>query len=141
LPERATVEQLESLLARERDDLAAAKSSAATLQAEIDRQTLRPSQLRAELAAARAALDKSGETLPAAEDGATAQAQTLRAQAAARRATVQVELLNLEDRTYESRMRLLAAQLRDRQRRVSELNQHVATLENLVLDRTGAAAA
>jgi potassium efflux system protein len=141
LPERATVEQLESLLARERDDLAAAKSSAATLQAEIDRQTLRPSQLRAELAAARAALDKSGETPPAAEDGATAQAQTLRAQAAARRATVQVELLNLEDRTYESRMRLLAAQLRDRQRRVSELNQHVATLENLVLDRTGAAAA
>ncbi|HET7065750.1 MAG TPA: transporter substrate-binding domain-containing protein [Rudaea sp.] len=141
LPERASVEQLESLLARARDDLSAAKSSAATLQAEIDRQTLRPSQLRAELAAARAALDKSGEAAPAAGDGATAQAQRLRAQAAARRATIQIELLNLEDRTYESRMRLLAAQLRDRQRRISELNQHVATLENLVLDRTGAAAA
>ncbi|HSE11526.1 MAG TPA: transporter substrate-binding domain-containing protein, partial [Rudaea sp.] len=141
LPERASVEQLESLLARERDDLAAAKSGVATLQAEIDRQTLRPGQLRAELAAARAALDKSGETAPAAGDAATAQAQTLRAQAAARRATIQIELLNLEDRSYESRMRLLAAQLRDRQRRVNELNQHVTTLENLVLDRTGAAIA
>ena len=141
LPERASVEQLESLLARERDDLAAAKSGIATLQTEIDQQTLRPGLLRAELAAARAALDKSAEAAPAAGDGATAQAQTLRAQAAARRATIQIELLNLEDRTYESRMRLLAAQLRDRQRRVSELNQHVATLENLVLDRTGAAAA
>ena len=140
LPERASVEQLESLLARERDDLAAAKSSAATLQAEIDQQTLRPSQLRTELAAARAALDK-GEAAPPASDGGTAQAQTLLAQSAARRATIQIELLNLEDRSYESRMRLLAAQLRDRQRRVSELNQHVATLENLVLDRTGAAAA
>ncbi len=141
LPERASVEQLEALLARERDDLSAAKSGIATLQAEIDRQSLRPGLLRAELATARAALDKSGETAPAAGDGAAAQAQTLRAQAAARRATIQIELLNLEDRTYESRMRLLAAQLRDRQRRVSELNQHVATLENLVLDRTGAAAA
>jgi len=141
LPERASVEQLEALLTRERDDLAAAKSGIATLQAEIDRQTLRPSLLRAELAAARAALDKSGETAPTAGDAITAQAQTLRAKAAARRATIQIELLNLEDRTFESRMRLLAAQLRDRQRRVSELNQHVATLENLVLDRTGAAAA
>jgi len=141
LPERASVEQLEALLARERDDLSAAKSGVATLQTEIDQQTLRPSLLRAELATARAALDKSGETAPAAGDGASAQAQTLRAQSAARRATIQIELLNLEDRSYESRMRLLAAQLRDRQRRVSELNQHVATLENLVLDRTGAAAA
>jgi potassium efflux system protein len=141
LPERASVEQLEVLQARERDDLAAAKSAAATLQAEFDQQTLRPGLLRAELAAARAALDKSSESTAAAVDGATAQAQTLRTQSAARRATIQIELLNLEDRSYESRMRLLAAQLRDRQRRVSELNQHVAALENLVLDRTGAAAA
>jgi len=141
LPERASVDQLETLLAHERDDLGAAKSAAAALQTELDRQTLRPTQLRAEITAAQATLDGSREAAPGGSSNALTQAHSLRNQAAARRATVQIALLNLENRSYESRMRLLSAQLRDRQRLAGETAQHVAALEALVLDRTGAVVA
>jgi potassium efflux system protein len=139
LPERATVEQLEALLARERDALASAKSSAAALQAEVDRQLRRPGQMRSELAAAQAQLDQNGGAAGATGEDAHAQAQALRARAAARKATIEIALLNLENRSYEARMRLLAAQLRERKHAADEETQRVAALENLVLDRTGAA--
>ncbi len=139
LPERASVEQLETLLARERDALADARNSATTLDAEIRRQSARPAQLRDELTAAHAILDGSAIT-PAADQtiAAVATAQRLRAQAAQRLATIQIALLDLENRSYEPRMRLVSAQLRERQRSANAFNQHVAALETLVLNRVGA---
>ena len=142
LPDRANVEQLEALLATARDNLAAARSTTASLQAEIDRQTLRPAQLREELAAARSALDENRSAPSSADNGnAGARAQDLRNRSAARLAATRTAVLQLENRSYEPRMRLLAAQLRDRQRAVGELNQRAGILENLVLDRAGAAVA
>ena len=138
LPERGTVEQLETLLARERDELETARSAATALQAEIDRQTARPTQVRTELTEAQLALDQTGAAAaPVATDSAVAQATLLASEAAARLAASRVALLTLENRSYEPRMRLLAVQLRERQRLVSEREQRVATLETLVLDRTG----
>ena len=140
LPERGTVEQLETLLARERDELATTRAAAAALQAEIDRQTARPTQLRAELTEAQTAIDQSGAApAPSGTDSVLAQAMLIANQATARLAASRVALLTLENRTYEPRMRLLAAQLRERQRVISEREQHVVTLEALVLDRTGSA--
>ena len=142
LPDRADVAQLEALLATARDDLAAARSTTASLQAEIDRQASRPAQLREELAAAQSVLDASRAATSAVDDGNIAtRAQDLRNLAAARLAATRIAVLQLENRSYEPRMRLLAAQLRDRQRAAGELNQRVAILENLVLDRAGAAVA
>jgi len=69
---------------------------------------------------------------------ALANAQRLRAKATERLATAQIEMLDLENRSYEPRMRLLSAQSRDRQRSVDELGQHVVALETLALARTGA---
>ena len=140
LPERGTVEQLESLLARERDAQAAARSAAALLEAEIRRQSARPTQLRDELAAAHATLDAAANAAPADPTipAPLAAAQALRTQATQRLATIQIALLDLENRSYEPRLRLASAQLREHQRAVNELGQHVAALENLVLNRTGA---
>src|SRR5579885_3685523 len=141
LPEHATVEQLEALLGNERAALAAARSAAVGLAGEIERQSARPAELRDELAAAYAALDHARTSPPAATSRAPlaqAQAQALRARAAERLAAVRVALLELENRSYEPRQRLLAAQLHDRQRLVAELEQHVAVLETRVLERTGA---
>ncbi len=143
LPERATTEQLEALLARVRDDTTNARAAVDALESELARQTTRPAQLRDELAAAQATLDSSQTTLarvdkPGAKPAALAQAQRLRAQSARRLATVQIALLNLENRSYEPRMRLLSVQLRERQRAASAGAQRVAILENLLLDRTGA---
>ena len=139
LPPHPTLEQLETLLARERAALADARSAAATIDAEIRRQAARSTQLSDELVAAHATLDNSGaaaqnSTLPA----PLANAQRLRARAAERLATAQIAQLDLENRSYEPRMRLLSAQARDRQRNVEELGQHVAILEALALARTGA---
>ncbi len=139
LPERATVEQLESLLARERDAQTAARSAMATLDAEIRRQNARPAQLRDELAAAHTALGTANAAaVDATAPAPLAAAQTLRTQATQRVAMIQIALLNLENRSYEPRLRLLSAQWRERQRAVNELGQHVAALESLVLSRTGA---
>lgn len=159
LPERATVEQLETLLARERDALADARNSAATLDAQIRRQSARPAQLRDELAAAHATLDAAAVAstdqsssvqsgpIPSVMDQSNADksvaaplaaAQRLRTPAAQRLATIQIALLDLENRSYEPRMRLLSAQLRERQRAENEFGQHVAALEALVLNRVGA---
>jgi len=141
LPDRASAEQLEPLLAAARDNLSAARATVASLQAELDRQTLRPAQLRDELAAAQVALDHSGVAAAAGAEGALAQAQELRNRATSRLAATRIAVLQLESRTYESRMHLLGAQLRDRQRAVSELKQRENILESLVLDRAGAAVA
>jgi potassium efflux system protein len=139
LPDRAGTEQLEALLARARDELAAARAAASSVQTEIDRQTLRPAQLRDELAAAQIELGTSTAPVAAGADNALVQAQNLRNAAGARLAATRIALLHLENRTYDPRMRLLAAQLRDHQRVVRELERHEAMLENLVLDRAGAA--
>ncbi|HEY2395097.1 MAG TPA: transporter substrate-binding domain-containing protein [Rudaea sp.] len=141
LPDRASAAQLEPLLAAARDNLSAARATVASLQAELDRQTLRPAQLRDEIAAAQVALDQSGVAAAAGADGALAQAQELRNRSTSRLAATRIAVLQLESRTYESRMRLLGAQLRDRQRAVSELKQRESALESLVLDRAGAAVA
>ncbi len=138
LPERATVEQLEAQLAREREALADARNSAATHEAELRRQSARPAQVRDELTAAHSILDTAAgaapdQTLPA----ALGTAQRLRTQAAQRLATVQIAVLDLENRSYEPRMRLLSAQLRERQRSGNAIGQHVAALETLVLNRVG----
>lgn len=139
LPQHAALEQLEALLARERAALADARSATATVDAEIRRQATRTSQLSEELLAAHTALDGSAN---AGKDSSLptplTNAQRLRAKAAERLATAQIGLLDLENRSYEPRMRLLSAQARDRQRSVDELAQHVATLEALALARTGA---
>lgn len=139
LPQHATPDQLEALLARERAALADARSAAVTIDAEIRRQAARSSQLSDELVAAHATLDGAAN---AGKDSALpaplATAQRLRAKAAERLATLQIALLDLENRSYEPRMRLLAAQARERQHNVEELGQHVATLEALALARTGA---
>jgi potassium efflux system protein len=138
LPEHATAEQLEALAARERDAAADARASVSAIESELARQTTRPAQLRDELAAAHSALDANSATPGPNASGQLAQAQHLRAQAAQRLATIQIALLNLENRSYEPRMRLLSVQLRERQRAVIAVGQHVSTLEALLLDRTGA---
>jgi potassium efflux system protein len=138
LPERAGVEELETLLTAARDSLSTAQASAASLQAEMDRQVQRPAQLRTELAEAQGVLDQSRSATAAAANAALAQAQDLRNRAAERLATIRIALLQLENRTYEPRVRLLAAQLRERQRAVNEAEQHVTVLQNLVLDRAAA---
>ena len=137
LPERATVEQLETLLAREREALADARNSAATLEAELRRQSARPTQIRDELTAAHAILDTPAGVPDQTLAAALATSQRLRAQAAQRLATVQIAVLDLENRSYEPRMRLLSAQLRERQRSGNAFGQHVAALETLVLNRVG----
>jgi len=136
LPEHATVEQIEALAAHERNAAADAKAAVDAIENELARQTTRPAQLRDELTAAHAALDANPAS--AAGSGPLAQAQRLRAQAAQRAANVQIALSSLENRSYESRMRLLSAQLRERRRAAAILGQHVAVLESLLLDRTGA---
>jgi potassium efflux system protein len=136
LPRHGTVEQLESLLARERAALADARSAAAAIDAEIHRQAARGAQLREELDAAHALLDNTPATDTAAPQPLL-NAQRLRAKASERLATAKIALLDLENRTFEPRMRLLAAQSRERQHAVDELAQHVAVLESLALTRTG----
>ena len=139
LPPHAPLEQLEALLARERAALADARSAATTIDAEIRRQAARTSQLSEELVAAHTALDNSANAgKDSALPGPLANAQRLRAKAAERLATLQIAMLDLENRSYEPRLRLLSAQARDRQRSVDELSQHVAALEALALARTGA---
>lgn len=141
LPERATAEQLEALLARERDADTDARAAVTALESELARQTTRPAQLRDELAAAHATLDSSQAALSGpnkSDRPALTQAQRLRAQSAQRLATIRIALLNLENRSYEPRMRLLSAQLRERQRAALLAGQRASALENLLLDRTGA---
>jgi potassium-dependent mechanosensitive channel len=137
LPAHASSNQLESMLATERATLTAARSAVTALDAETHQQSTRPTQIRDELTAAYAALDAA--SLPVEHKSDTAPvvtARRLRAQSAARLATIQIALLELENRSYEPRMRLLSAQLRQRQRMIGELSQHVSTLESLLLNRT-----
>jgi potassium-dependent mechanosensitive channel len=137
LPVHGSTDQLETMLAAERSALTAAHSAVTALDAEMRHQSTRPTQIRDELTAAYASLDAAQS--PAAHKGesaALASAQTLRTQAAERVATVQIALLELENRSYEPRMRLLSSQLRQRQRTIGELNEHVSTLESMVLNRS-----
>jgi potassium efflux system protein len=138
LPEHATIEQLEALAAHERDAAADSRAAVGAIENELARQTTRPAQLREELTAAHTALDANPTAATAATSGPLAQAQHLRTQAAQRLATIQIAVLSLENRSYEPRMRLLSAQLRERQRAVVALGQHLTLLEALLLDRTGA---
>src|ERR1700722_4536381 len=57
LPTHASSDQLESMLASERASLTASRSALTALDAEIHRQSTRPTQIRDELTAAYAALD------------------------------------------------------------------------------------
>ncbi|HEX4480211.1 MAG TPA: mechanosensitive ion channel domain-containing protein [Rudaea sp.] len=137
LPEHASTDQLETMLAAERSALTAAHSAVTALDAEMRHQSTRPTQIRDELTAAYASLDAA--QAPVAHKGESASlatARTLHTQAAERLASVQIALLELENRSYEPRMRLLSSQLRQRQRTIGELNEHVSTLEAMVLDRT-----
>jgi len=140
LPERATIEQLEILLAREREALTIAHNAVDALTSELNQQTNRPAQISQELEKVRkqlAAVKTSQEEASSSAFAATV--SRLRTQAQQRLSLTQIALLETENRTYESRMRLLSAQLRERQRQVAERTQRVKALENLVLDRTGAA--
>ena len=137
LPTHASADQLDSMLATERASLTAARSAATALDAEIHHQNLRPAQIRDELTAAYASLDSTNVTPDHKADSApVSTARSLRAQSAERLATIQIALLELENRSYEPRMRLLSSQLRQRQRTIGELSQHVSTLEAMVLSRT-----
>ncbi len=137
LPVHASTDQLETMLATERSALTAAHSAVTALDAEMRHQSARPAQMRDELTAAYASADAAQTSAPhKGESAPLASARTLRAQAAERLATVQIALLELENRSYEPRMRLLSSQLRQRQRTIGELNAHVSTLEAMVLNRT-----
>ena len=137
LPVHASTDQLETMLATERSALTAAHSAVTALDAEMRHQSARPAQVRDELTAAYASADAAQTSAPhKGESAPLASARTLRAQAAERLATVQIALLELENRSYEPRMRLLSSQLRQRQRTIGELNAHVSTLEAMVLNRT-----
>lgn len=141
LPERASAEQIEALLDRERGIASDARAAVTALESELARQTTRPAQLRTDLAAAHTALDASQAALGATNKTgapALAQARRLGAQSTQRLSQVRIDLLNLENRSYEPRMRLLSAQLRDRQRAALQAGQRAGVLENLLLDRTGA---
>ncbi|HJU39030.1 MAG TPA: transporter substrate-binding domain-containing protein, partial [Tahibacter sp.] len=103
LPERASVEQLESLLGTERAALADARAAANALQADVTRQLERPVEIRKEMKAAQAQIaapydDKTG--------GIVADAKRLRHEAARRLAQITVAKLEIELRSYEDRMRL-----------------------------------
>lgn len=138
LPERASVDDLQTLLASARDSLAGARASAAALQAEIDRQAARQPQLRSELASAQTALDAARSAPAASGAPALVRAQELRSAAALRLATVRVALLQFESRSYTPRMRLLEAQLRERKHAADELGQREVALDDLLLDRAAA---
>ncbi|HEX6832699.1 MAG TPA: mechanosensitive ion channel domain-containing protein [Rudaea sp.] len=141
LPPHPTAEQLEALLARERDALTDARAAATSLQAELARQTSRPSQIGEELTDAHSSLDAAGTPPPKVSANALAEAQRLRSQAAQRLAMTQIAQLNVENSTYEPRMRLLSAQLRERQRAQSDFADHVAVLEGLMTERANSAIA
>ncbi len=137
LPAHASTDQLESMLATERSSLTAAHSAVTAIDAEMRHQSARPAQIRDELTAAYASADAAQAPAPhKGESAPLASARTLRTQAAERLATTQIALLELENRSYEPRMRLLSSQLRQRQRVIGELNEHVSTLEAMVLNRT-----
>jgi potassium efflux system protein len=135
LPERASVEDLQALLSAARDSLTSARASAASLQAEIDRQAARQPQLGSELAAAQTALDDARSAPAATGNPARVRAQELRNAAAKRLATIRLALLQLESRSYGPRVRLLSAQLRERERASEGFAEREAALENLLLDR------
>jgi len=138
LPERATVADLEDLLSASRDNLLMARGRVSSLETEIARQASRPFQLRSELTAARSAFEQARTAPPASGDPHVIEAQDLRNLAATRVAAVRIALLQLENSSYEPRLRLLNAQLRERQRESTELTQRETVLENLVLDRSKA---
>jgi potassium efflux system protein len=115
LPAHASTDQLETMLATERSALTAAHSAVTAMDAEMRHQSTRPTQIRDELTGAYAALDAAQAPAPhKGESSALATARSLRTQAAERLATMQIALLELENRS----------------------NEHVSTLEALVLNRT-----
>lgn len=142
LSERASVAQLETQRSEERAALADAQADVAQLQVRVSGQHERPAQIRDELKQAQADAERTREP-PAAEKemtGVLAEANRLRRQGTLRLALVRIALLEEELRSYEPRVRLESAHLRQRQRDVSERQQKVDALQSLILDRTRAMA-
>ena len=142
LSERASVSQLEAQRSQERAALADAQAAVAQLQTRVAGQHERPAQIRDELKQAQADAEKVREAPPADKDTAPAlaEANRLRRQAALRLALVRTAQLEEELRSYEPRVRLESARLRQRQREVSERQHKVDALQSLILDRTRAMA-
>lgn len=142
LPERASVEQLEGLLGRERAALADARAAVNTLQSDAARQLERPAQIRKELKNAQAQIAAPADADKAADKtaGVVADAKRLQHEAARRLAQITVAKLEDELRSYEPRLRLASAQLRENQREAAQRQQKVDALQNLILDRNTAVA-
>jgi potassium efflux system protein len=135
LPQDAGTEQLSDLLEQERNLLATAQDSLRTLEDTLQKQTQRPDALRDELAAART---ETGSQAPAAMAGtpvSLADAMRLRTQAATRLQRTHLAALEMEQRSFEPRVRALFAQRSERRRDVDEHGQRVHLLENMLLDR------
>ncbi|MEO8673597.1 MAG: mechanosensitive ion channel domain-containing protein, partial [Tahibacter sp.] len=143
LPERASVEQLEAQLASERAALTDARTSSTALQSEVSRELERPGQIRDELKTAQLTL-ADAERAPPAHDASTPALEEilrLRRQSTTRLAQTRVAKLEEELRSYDVRLRLLTARLRDRQRETADRQQKVEALQNLILDRSSAVVA
>ncbi|UXI67886.1 mechanosensitive ion channel domain-containing protein [Tahibacter amnicola] len=143
LPERASVEQLESLLATEQAQLADARSAVTALQGSVTRQLERPAQIRDEMKSAQDLAEKSRSAPEAAKDAPAlgVEPARLRRLAAARLAQARIAKLEEELRSYDLRVRLESARLRERQREAADRQSKVEALQNLILDRTSAIAA
>lgn len=142
LSERASVTQLEAQRSEERAALSNAQADVAQLQVRVTGQHERPAQIRDELKQAQADAEKHGQPAVVEKEAPTAlaDAHRLRRQAALRVALARIARLEEELRSYESRVRLESARLRQRQRDVSERQQKVDALQTLILDRTRALA-
>ena len=134
LPQDAGTDQFSDLLEQERNQLTAAQDSLHALEGELQKQTLRPDSLRDELAAARAQPRSPAAAAPSASP-TLAEAQRLRALAAQRLQRCRLAALEMEQRSFEPRLRALFAQRSDRRRDVDEHGQRVHLLENMLLDR------
>ena len=138
LPQDADTDQLSDLLEQERNLLAAAQDSLRTLEDSLQKQTQRPDALRDELAAARTEPESTAAPAPGTPPALT-EALRLRAQAAQRLQRCRLAALEMEQRSFEPRVRALFAKRSERRRDVDEHGQRVHLLENMLLDRANSA--
>jgi potassium-dependent mechanosensitive channel len=139
LPQDASNEQLSDLLEQERNLLATAQDALRGLEDSLQQQTQRPDALRDELVAARALDDSVTAPPPAGTPQTLAAAIQLRQQAAARLQRCRLAALELEQRSYDARVRVLFAQRSERRRDVEEHSQRVHLLENMLLAQVNSA--
>jgi potassium efflux system protein len=138
LPQDANTDQLSDVLEQERNLLAAAQDSLRSLEDTLQKQTQRPDTLRDELAAAR--IEPEPAAAPAAGTPATLiEALRVRAQAAQRLQRCRLAALEMEQRSFEPRVRTLFAQRSERRRDIDEHGQRVHLLENMLLDHANSA--